>query len=194
MNKNPNLNNESVFDTLDTLYTNVDNKTTELINWYHTQKKSKKAGSLTLRFVAIIFTSIGGLIPIIAAAKQDIDLFGLPFSQFGYICLAIAAAAIGFDKFFGFSSSWMRFMKTSLVLEKELQDFQLVWSLLHFKVKNIDTSPELIEEMINRLREFSYLVNSKVEEETQQWISEFQSNLIILEGTSNKKKQRSRSE
>lgn len=164
------------------LFQYVEKKTQESIQWYLTKKKPKKNASITLKCLTIIFTSIGGLIPLIASAKEDPLLLGIQFNQFGYICLLIAASCVGFDKFFGLSSSWMRFMSTSLILEKHLQDFQLEWSLLQLKYINQQSqSFELIEQMINRLREFSFMVNALVEKETKEWIVEFQTNLAQLE-------------
>ncbi len=164
------------------LFKYVENKTQESIQWYLTKKNPKKTASVALRGVAIIFTSIGGLIPLISPAKGDFLLWGIQLNQFGYICLLIAASCVGFDKFFGLSSSWMRFMSTSLILEKHLQDFQLEWSLLQLQYRNQqDQSFELTGQMIDRLREFSFMVNALVEKETKEWILEFQTNLAQLE-------------
>ena len=178
-----------VINSLNTLFKNVEDETRKTITWYHNKKVSKKIGSLILRCVAIIFTSLGGILPLLTAVKQGMSVFDFPLNQLGYIFLATAAAAVGFDKYFGFSSSWMRFMTTSLTLEKELQAFQLEWSELQYKVHGDAPSPETIDKMFFRLREFCILVNEKIEEETRQWISEFQSSLSLLYEASGKKKQ-----
>jgi hypothetical protein len=184
----PDWNKNDLFDGANSLFKYVEQKTQESIQWYLIKKNPKKTVSIILRCLAIIFTSIGGLIPLIASAKSDSVLWGIQFNQFGYISLLIAASCVGFDKFFGLSSSWMRFMSISLVLEKHLQDLQLEWSLLHLKyINQQNQSVELIEHMVNRLREFSFMINALVEKETKEWIAEFQTNLAQLENNTKQK-------
>jgi hypothetical protein len=40
------------------------------------------------------------------------------------VLLALAAACIGFDRFFGISSGWMRSMTTAQALERRLEQLQ----------------------------------------------------------------------
>jgi hypothetical protein len=46
--------------------------------------------------------------------------------QLGYVMLALAAACVGFDHFFGLSTGWMRFMVTEMSLQQVLAEFQKV--------------------------------------------------------------------
>jgi hypothetical protein len=51
----------------------------------------------------------------------------------GYLFLALAAAFVATDKFFGFSSGWIRYIRTGQVLMKELAEFRMDWAMLMAK-------------------------------------------------------------
>ena len=96
----------------------------DAVAWYYEKKKSKNGWSRWLRFWAITFTVFGGLIPFISAAgivqavlwhygdkdAANSQLAELRFNQLGYVSIGLAAGCVAFDRFFGFSSNWMRYI------------------------------------------------------------------------------------
>ena len=89
--------------SLNALYRYAEAMADESIRWYWKAKRSNALWSRLLRVVAIGFAALGGLAPIISSLDwftQSSHLVG----QLGYISLGLAAACVGFDKFFGFSS------------------------------------------------------------------------------------------
>lgn len=62
--------------------------------------------------------------------------------HFGYIFLALAAGCVAMDKFFGFSSNWMRFMTTSLALQRHLAEFEMDWNILWLEIQDHKPTPE----------------------------------------------------
>ena len=142
--------------------------------------------SWILRALAIFLTTLGGLTPIMSAlGGSTIKLLdgqlNVYVGQLGYLFLGLAAGCIAFDRFFGFSSGWMRYISTKMVLEKELSEFRFDWAMMIAKFGKESPTPDQIQLMIQRLKEFLVLVNSNVENETNTWISEFKSSLADIE-------------
>ena len=84
----------------------------EAIDWYW-GKKWKGIIGRALRFLAIVLTAAGGMVPLLLSA--DIENLGIVVvkPQYGYVLIAFAAAFVGLDKFFGFSSTWIRYVTTA---------------------------------------------------------------------------------
>jgi hypothetical protein len=155
----------------------AENKAVETINWYITHKQYYSVISKILRVFAIFLVLIGGLYPILLS----IDL-GLPDNaQYGYIAFAIAAACLSLDKFMGFSSSWIRYMKTALDLQKALAEFQADWVLMWAEVKNDSLDFKQQKKLLCRLKQFQTEIYTEIEHELQMWVNEFHKNLALLQ-------------
>ena len=162
---------------LKTLRREAETKAKEAINWYIQRKNSKSAWSKFLRISAIFMIFAGGLSPIL----QGIEWLNLQDCQYGYIALALAAVCIVLDKFMGFSSSWMRYMTTAVKLQKALADFQTDWILIWSEVKDNIPTAEQNRQLLQRIKDFRLKMLAEIEQETQMWTHEFQSNLAQLE-------------
>jgi len=140
------------------------------IQWYERKKRPKRIGSQAIRMISILLSGIGVICPLVDAALNVEFQLG----ELGYVAFAIAGTVFLFDKYFGLSSGWMRFMETQLRLEKTLKEFQYDWTIS--LAKGNDPTEQLV-----RLREFTVKVESLVIEETLSWIKEFESNFSKLE-------------
>src|SRR5690242_5668700 len=103
---------------LSDLYSYARQSAIDAIDWYMHRKWWMGLIARTLRSSAILLTTIGGIIPLLVAG----ELLGThndsyKWSQLGYVSLLLAAGCILFDKFFGFSSGWMRYVTTALKLQ-----------------------------------------------------------------------------
>src|SRR5260221_8691639 len=83
----------------------------EKIGWYRSKKRSKQLYSKLLRAFAILFGVAGGICPVIGTVGRA------DFAKTGYIFLGVAGGFVLFDKLFGISSGWMRFMMAASQLE-----------------------------------------------------------------------------
>src|SRR5512132_2212921 len=81
------------------------------IGWYVDHKKPKRALGMILRAGAIISVSVAGILPLLT---QIFIEKGKPVIQpaWASVALAVGLALVGLDRFFGFSSSWMRYTQT----------------------------------------------------------------------------------
>ncbi|HXI23793.1 MAG TPA: SLATT domain-containing protein [Pyrinomonadaceae bacterium] len=178
------------------LYQYAEENASKSIAWYGKQKRKKAVMSRILRGMAIIFTIAGGLTPIIAAL--GLQSIGSPpgrqvqVGQLGYLLLGLAAACVGFDKFFGFSSGWMRYLGAKMLIERALSEFRLDWAMMVAKLRENSPTTDQVQLMIQRVKEFLLTVNNHVEQETQAWVSEFRTNLAEIEKSAKEQGESSR--
>jgi len=97
------------------------------------------------------------------------------------VLLGIATGAIALDRFFGYSSGWMRYITTALALEKSLSEFRLEWTRHIARLRGGPPAEPQLDQLILTCERFSLAVRSQVEQETNAWVIEFQSNLSHLE-------------
>jgi hypothetical protein len=158
-------------------------KTQEAIEWYLYKKNPMRRYAQILRFSAILFAAFGGLSPLLVTGNM------LPstnsawnWTLVGYVSFGLAAASIGLDKFFGFSSSWVRFVLTELALQRHLAEFQHDWAILSSKAVTEDPfDSKTCEIMFRRIQEFRLKVHSELENEASNWASEYRNNIAEME-------------
>lgn len=170
-------NPEDVAGSIAELYRLLEARAVESIQWYLRDRRWKKRLSRALRMAAILLTAAGGLIPLSRAAGADIN------PELGYVFLAAAAACVALDRFFGFSSSWMRYMLTSVALQRLLIEFQIDWIKLNAHNQGESLTAERVQELLQRLGDFAAAIVEHVEQETLAWVAEFQSSLHQLDQT-----------
>jgi hypothetical protein len=161
----------------------VEDEAQKQIQWYWDKKRAKAHMSMFLRFVAIILFALGGLVPIVKATLPPAlsAKFPFDFGQSGYLLIGIAAGCIGLDRFFGYSTGWIRYVTTAMAIEKSLEEFRLEWTRNMAKMRGAAPTPEQLETLIQTCAVFSLAIKSQVEQETKAWVVEFQTNLSQLE-------------
>jgi SMODS and SLOG-associating 2TM effector domain 2 len=158
------------------LYRYAEGRAIDAIDWYLADKRGKRIWSRGLRLVAILLVIAGGLVPLLDAAAP-----GPSRTAWGYVLLAMATACIGFDRFFGVSSGWMRSMTTAQALERRLEQLQYDWAAECARSASRTVDPKQVQNRLALLRIFSDDVAALLQQETAEWVLEFQSNLLRLE-------------
>src|SRR5215472_15705052 len=161
----------------------VETEAQKQIAWYYAKKARKARMSVTLRFISIVLFVLGGLVPIIKATLPASATATLPFDfgQAGYLLIGVAAGCIGLDRFFGYSTGWIRYVTTAMAIEKSLEEFRLEWTRNMAKMRGTPPTTEHLETLIQTCAAFSLAIKSQVEQETKAWVLEFQNNLSQLE-------------
>ncbi len=156
----------------------VESEATKAITWYWAAKGSKAAWSRTLRVLAIVLSTLAGIVPIAVAifAGKDAPSTGLWVS----LLLGLAAGIVGFDHFFGFSSGWIRYVITATGIQNALEEFRMDWSVLSAHLTTPPTNDQ-VSALVERAKSFRVAVSGMVLDETKAWASEFQSNMAQLE-------------
>jgi conflict system pore-forming effector with SLATT domain len=111
---------------LDLLFDCVVKEASNSIEWYKIKRKPKQIGGQILRVGAIIVAAVAGLVPVVGEIFQD---NGKPRIAPGWatVALAIAGLLVLLDRFWGFTSAWVRFMLSEQELGDALRKFQFDW-------------------------------------------------------------------
>jgi hypothetical protein len=148
------------------------------IDWYWREKRWKRIPSQWIQFSALVLTAAAGLVPIVV---QIVKNAGGPANfdsgPFASLFVGIAAALLGLDKAFGYSSGWTRYVLTATSLTTLLHEFRMDWILL----SAASGTPTTTAAMIQRAKEFVSAVQGMVAQETKDWATEFQSNMAQME-------------
>jgi SMODS and SLOG-associating 2TM effector domain 2 len=160
------------------LYDWADRFANETISWYLDEKAGKSRWSRGLRALAAIFATLGGIVPLAALT------LGRPaLGNGGFVLLGLAAGCVAYDRYFGYSSAWLRYVSAAMNLRAQLTDFQLSWTremaLLGSRPLPVDEASRLID----MVRAFATGVNGVVRDETESWLVEFHTRLAELEST-----------
>ncbi len=164
--------------TMTVLYRHAEATAMEAIDWYLRDKRGKKRLSQTLRALAILLVAAGGLQPLLAAGNVS---WASP--DWGYVLLALAAACVGFDRFFGVSSGWMRYIITAQAIQRRLATFQFDWATECAHVAQSPTTPngdQVLTPRLALLQRFGEDLLDLLQAETTEWVAEFHSNLSQL--------------
>ncbi|MGN9906656.1 SLATT domain-containing protein [Phytohabitans sp. LJ34] len=148
----------------------------EAVGWYLAEKRYKARWSRRLRALAIILATLGGAVPVVALASRHPE-----YGNWGYLLLALAAGSVAYDRFFGYSSAWLRYVATATLIQADLTDFRVGWAAEMAAIGDREPTAEEVRALIGRAREFVGRVNEAVRVETDAWRSEFDNRMGELE-------------
>lgn len=175
----PVWNPSNVADSLQEIRKYVEIEAGKAINWYFKNKASKALLSRWLRFLAITLSSIAGVLPIVLSVFHD-NTSGIQSGLFVSLLLGVAAALVGLDHFFGFSSGWIRYVITATAMQAALEEFRMDWQLLSAHL-SMPPSNDQVLALLERAKSFRASIAGMVLDETKSWAAEFQTNMSQLE-------------
>jgi len=162
---------------LDREYTKAIERAERYSTWYETNRTWVRTVSRVFRGCAILAVAVGTLCPLIDAAYASAPS---SFGQWGYVAFALSAALVGADRFFGLSSSWMRYMVARLELSRVQKNFHFEWTRLIADLQDRPLAYDQFEVRLKAIESFTTKVDEIVKQETENWISEFQRSLSEL--------------
>lgn len=140
-------------------------------NWYTRKRRPKKIGGQLLRVVSIALAGLAGLLPILAEIYTD---DGKPVIAPGWasVALVLAATLVAFDRYFGLSTGWTRFMASELEIATLRHDFQFRWQEAIAAAGAVNSV-----RMVELAHGFVVAVDEAVMRETGAWASDFREGL-----------------
>src|SRR5687768_7472658 len=156
---------------LDSLRQYAESDVESAIHWYYAKKPWKASASQLLKFLTLLATAAGGLLPIVASTgvfssgllEADRELRILKVNQIGYLCFGLAAAFLAFDKYFGYSTGWMRYITTAMSLETALRNFRLDWARTTAGLAGATPSGAVLEALLQKIQDLCVAARMLVE-------------------------------
>lgn len=175
--------NNTITKDIANAYDDVIKKAKSSAEWYTQPRKIKKNISKIIRASSIVLIGVGGLFPIIGVVSygegNTIDL-----SNGGYYTIAVAGILLFLDKFFGFSSGWIRYITTEMEIRRQIDLFEIQWEIERSKTAlcpDTDFGCERATELLQMLKDFTAQIGQLVKQETESWASEFQDSIMELQ-------------
>lgn len=171
---------------LDEMYKFVMKECESAIDWYYYKKRSKKTLWLWLRFWAILSVGVAGLIPILSellariSNRDGVAVFTIS-PGWATVALAVAGVLIALDRFGGYSSGWVRYVRTAQALTRLKGAFHLDWEVHRRDRRQQQEDPEQVKAAIQLCKKFLQDVYEQLRLETELWASEFQQALSAVE-------------
>ncbi len=158
--------------SLERLYGFVNEVASRAIKWYFSAKKTKRILGYFFRIGALVAVIVSGIIPVFGVIFEK-DGIPIISPAWATISLVFAAFFISLDKFGGYTTGWIRYIRTGQALS-ELQDcFRVDWEKQRFALHEGKTEPEDILQAIDKCKEFLTQVHKTVRAETDQWAQDF---------------------
>ncbi|MDB1086017.1 SLATT domain-containing protein [Streptomyces sp. ACA25] len=140
-------------------------------DWYLTARVRKRRAARLLRCGTALGVSGAALLPLLELTGVAGEVAG-----WGGVSLLAAAVCVGCDRWFGFSSGWMRDMATGQAVLRRLDTMRYDWaaeSVREMLGPAEGTAGEAAERCLLVLRRFSEDVTELVRGETADWMIEF---------------------
>lgn len=173
----PDWTTESAGAAIKVFYENAIKGAEARIGWYNARGGKVGWASRRIRATAILFGTLGGLMPLLATTDTGREL---ALQNWGYVAIALAAALVAADSAFGFSTSWIRYRTTQIEMERLLTGFRFDWAIELGKLNGKAPTPEQVENLLRVQRNFAEAIEAAGEAETNIWVQEFRSSLAEL--------------
>ena len=158
----------------------------EATRWYVGGKNVKRFFARSFRMLSILLGTAAALLPTIGElyAGNGKSPIGAGWTA---VLLGIVGALLLLDRFFGFSTGWMRYMASELQIRQMAQEFHLDWEAEKAAWQGNAPSKDQISQMMARCKAFVTQLNNLVREETNAWMKEFESALRQIEESAKSK-------
>ena len=142
------------------------------VQWYQERRRAKRVWGVGLRAAAILLTAFAGLVPILDDLLAVIPQMNSEWSTFA---LGLAALLVTLDHFGGFTSGWIRYMLAQQKIERLQHAFLMDWEALKSRTRG--DHAKRAEEGLKAAGAFLLSVGKIVDDETQEWATEFRTAL-----------------
>jgi len=158
----------------------------EAADWYLRNKPSKRIGGRFFRLGAILLTAVAGVFPIFVQLWEDSEGKQVIEPAWASVLVAAAVLFIAIDRFFGFSSAWVRYITAEIKIRQARDSFEYEWQATHASFDGKPPTGDQVRVAITMIKSFTEQINSIVGNETAKWVAEFQKALRQIDEASQK--------
>jgi hypothetical protein len=145
--------------------------------WYRRGIAHKRFAATVARWGSVAALGVSAAVPLAAALLPA----GAVDPIYVTIALAAAGGLLGLDKVLGFSSGWIRYIKTHMLIEMRSRTFELEWRKGVTAITGADPTAAEAEKLLNDAIAFLGDIQLYVKEETNSWIQEFSNSFKEVE-------------
>jgi hypothetical protein len=153
------------------LCTYAASQTEKNIDWYFRKRQTRRYFCRICRVGVILLTAFAGLLPlineIIGGKEHALN------SLWSAVALAVAATLILLDRFYGFTSGWIRFLLTAQQLTQALEVFRFEVERQKLSWGQLEPTPEQAAMLLRKIQQFHEQVLGIINDETKTWAAEF---------------------
>ena len=142
----------------------------QAIDWYLRKRQLRRYFCRICRIGVILLTAFAGLLPII---NEIIGKEHALHSLWAAVALGVAATLILIDRFYGFTSGWIRFLLTAMRLTEALETFRFEVEQQKLSWGDAEPTPEQAAALLEQIRQFHAKALGIVNDETKAWAAEF---------------------
>jgi hypothetical protein len=170
------------------------------LDWYDNKANQIAPSARRLRRWSIICFAIGTAMPIVMAMLIKLpdsllahlgltaaQLREMPFTEIGYVLLAVAGTFVVFDQFFDQSGSWMRYRQAQARLEVQIADLRYSWASLLAESGGVIADGKAAARFVDLLRDFVVRIELTAEIETKEWATQFKARIEAFDRNPNLK-------
>ncbi len=154
------------------------------IAWYFAAKNHKKLAGRALRVLTWATAGVAVIIPVAIETYRrndgGLNAMGLRAGH-ASLALLLAAGLLWLDRFYGFTSGWLRYMEVCQRLLELRDRFTIEWAMVHVGWPEGAPKPEHVREAMDRVLAMNAQVHAVVRDETKAWVAEFRDALRQLE-------------
>jgi hypothetical protein len=170
------------------LYHAALDKAHQAVRWYVQGVRAKRGNAKVVRIGTVVLGAIAAIIPIVTPMMQKLggqeSNAGINILPFATISAALAGGLLAMDRYFGFSTGYMRYTGARQEIQAKIERFQMAWArttIQHSasatpvpKAEALNAGLALIQELVDG-------VAQTVQTETQSWMAEFKQSLSDLD-------------
>jgi hypothetical protein len=163
-----------VTESLSKIFRHAADSGISVISWYRNGRQNARRLSIVFRSAGIILGVIGTTLPAVTPVLAIPPVFTTTF-------LALAAAFIALDRYFGSTETWTRRVKVEAKIRALLESFQMAWQMQKAKLAGDAPNAEEIQQLLHLAHEFLLRLNAVIAEETDTWIATLSSSTREIE-------------
>lgn len=174
------LGDQEVVESLTGVYEDALKEAETTITWYLDRKNAARWWAQLIRWFGITGVALGALMPIGLTMYNDWAEKDLP-TLLTTLVLGLAAALLSFDHYYGFSSAWIRYVRTAQRIREALETFRFDWELERIGLVQAPPDAVKVQRFLGLAKSFRLGVLREVQHETEQWAQEFQKSMEGLQ-------------